>query len=119
MSAARQRPYRRLTSTAAALVGVGVLLSACTGNTPESSGGGGGNNAASPNDEAGDTVTIGFSAPAADHGWMAAITENVRNLEDEYSDIDLQVAEGTNDVNQQITKGLIILAAVLVQRKER
>ena len=60
--------------------------------------------AAGSNDESGETVTIGFSAPAADHGWMAAITENVRNLEDEYSDIDLQVAEGTNDVNQQISQ---------------
>ena len=36
--------------------------------------------AAGSNDEAGDTVTIGFSAPAADHGWMAAITNNVRDL---------------------------------------
>jgi ribose transport system substrate-binding protein len=104
MSAARQRPYRRLTSTAAALVGVGVLLSACTGNTPESSGGGGGNNAASPNDEAGDTVTIGFSAPAADHGWMAGITEAARAAAEEYEDVDLQVAEGTNDVSAQISQ---------------
>ena len=104
MSAARQRPYRRLTSTAAALVGVGVLLSACTGNTPESSGGDGGNNAASPNDEAGDTVTIGFSAPAADHGWMAGITEAARAAAEEYEDVDLQVAEGTNDVSAQISQ---------------
>jgi ribose transport system substrate-binding protein len=104
MSAARQRPYRRLTSTAAALVGVGVLLSACTGNTPESSGGDGGNNAASSNDEAGDTVTIGFSAPAADHGWMAGITEAARAAAEEYEDVDLQVAEGTNDVSAQISQ---------------
>jgi ribose transport system substrate-binding protein len=104
MSAARQRPYRRLTSTAAALVGVGVLLSACTGNTPESSGGGGGNNVASSNDEAGDTVTIGFSAPAADHGWMAGITEAARAAAEEYEDVDLQVAEGTNDVSAQISQ---------------
>jgi ribose transport system substrate-binding protein len=104
MSAARQRPYRRLTSTAAALVGVGVLLSACTGNTPESSGGDGGSNAASPNDEAGDTVTIGFSAPAADHGWMAGITEAARAAAEEYEDVDLQVAEGTNDVSAQISQ---------------
>lgn len=60
--------------------------------------------AAGGNDEAGDTVTIGFSAPAADHGWMAAITENVRALQDQYEDLDLQIAEGTNDVNQQISQ---------------
>jgi ribose transport system substrate-binding protein len=105
MSAARQRPYRRLTSTAAALVGVGVLMTACTGNTPEESGdNGGGNVAASDNDEAGDTVTIGFSAPAADHGWIAGITEAARATADQYDDIDLQVAEGTNDVATQISQ---------------
>ena len=60
--------------------------------------------AAGSNDEEGDTVTIGFSAPAADHGWMAAITDNVRALEDEYPDLDLQIAEGTNDVNLQISQ---------------
>jgi ribose transport system substrate-binding protein len=103
MSAARQRPYRRLTSTAAALIGAGVLMTACTGNTPESSGGGG-NNAASDNDESGDTVVIGFSAPAADHGWMAGITEAARAVDEEYDDVELQVAEGTNDVSTQISQ---------------
>ena len=45
-----------------------------------------------------------FSAPAADHGWMAAITNNVRDLADQYPDLDLQIAEGTNDVNLQISQ---------------
>ncbi len=106
MSAARQRPYRRLTSTAAALVGVGVLMTACTGNTPESSGGdgGGGNNAASDNDATGDTGTSGFSAPAADHGWIAGITEAARAEAENYEDVELVVAEGTNDVGTQISQ---------------
>jgi ribose transport system substrate-binding protein len=106
MSAARQRPYRRLTSTAAALIGAGVLMTACTGNTPESEGGGGdsGANVASSNDESGETVTIGFSAPAADHGWMAGITEAARAAAEEYDDIELIVAEGTNDVSTQISQ---------------
>ena len=100
----RSRP---LTGT---LVGVVAVLSlvGCTGSQQDaesdSEGNGDAAAAAGSNDESGETVTIGFSAPAADHGWMAAITENVRNLEDEYSDIDLQVAEGTNDVNQQISQ---------------
>jgi ribose transport system substrate-binding protein len=104
MSATRQRPYRRLTSTAAALIGVGVLMTACTGNTPESSGNGGGNNAASSNDDTGTTVTIGFSAPAADHGWMAGITQAAQAQADKYGDVELQVAEGTNDVSTQISQ---------------
>ena len=105
MSATRQRGYRRLTSTAVALIGTGALMAGCTGNTPEeSSGGGGGNNAASDNDESGDTVSIAFSAPAADHGWIAGITESARAEAEKYDDIDFQVAEGTNDVSTQISQ---------------
>jgi ribose transport system substrate-binding protein len=104
LSASRQRGYRRVTSTAVAFIGAGVLLAGCTGNTPESSGGGGGNNAASDNDESGDTVVIGFSAPAADHGWIAGITEAARAEAENYDDIDLRVAEGTNDVSTQISQ---------------
>ncbi|MCA0146707.1 substrate-binding domain-containing protein [Blastococcus sp. LR1] len=104
MSATRQRGYRRVTTTAVAFIGAGALLAGCTGNTPESSGGGGGNNAASDNDEQGDTVVIGFSAPAADHGWMAGITEAARAVDEEYEDIELRVAEGTNDVSTQISQ---------------
>jgi ribose transport system substrate-binding protein len=56
------------------------------------------------NDAPGDTVVIGFSAPAADHGWMAAITNSARDTADGFSDVELQVAEGTNDVNLQISQ---------------
>ena len=88
-----------------------LALSACTGSAEdaaedEDSGGGDSTSVAAEgsNDEEGDTVTIGFSAPAADHGWMAAITNNVRDLAEEYPDLDLQIAEGTNDVNLQISQ---------------
>ena len=106
MSAARQRPYRRLMTTAVALVGAGALVAGCTSNEPESqgSGEGGTNNAASSNDETGDTVVIGFSAPAADHGWMAGITEAAQAEADKYEDVELRVAEGTNDVSTQISQ---------------
>ncbi|MEX5720660.1 substrate-binding domain-containing protein [Geodermatophilus maliterrae] len=106
MSATRQRPFRRLPYATVALLSAGVLVAGCTSNTPEDSGsgGGGGNTAASDNDEAGDTVTIGFSAPAADHGWMAGITEAARAEADGYEDVELVVAEGTNDVSTQISQ---------------
>ncbi len=103
MSAARQRPFRRMTFTAAALMSAGALVAGCTGNEPESSGGGG-NNAASDNDDEGESVRIGFSAPAADHGWMAGITEAARAVDEEYGDVELIVAEGTNDVSAQIAQ---------------
>jgi ribose transport system substrate-binding protein len=106
MSATRQRPFRRLPYATVALLSAGVLVAGCTSNTPEDSGsgGGGGNQAASDNDEAGDTVTIGFSAPAADHGWMAGITEAARAEAEQFEDVELVVAEGTNDVSTQISQ---------------
>src|SRR3954466_13534995 len=104
MSATRQRRFRRLMPTVVGLIAAGALVTSCTSNTPESESSGGGNNAASDNDESGDTVTIGFSAPAADHGWIAGITEAARNEADKYDDVDLQVAEGTNDVSTQISQ---------------
>ncbi|MGY1831970.1 substrate-binding domain-containing protein [Geodermatophilus sp. SYSU D01180] len=104
MSATRQRPFRRLPYATVALLSAGVLVAGCTSNTPEESGGGGGNQAASANDEAGETVTIGFSAPAADHGWMAGITEAARAEAEQYEDVELVVAEGTNDVSTQISQ---------------
>src|SRR5690606_16902533 len=89
-------------------------LAGCTGNTPEevedtSTGNGDtgsatAQQASSHNDEVGETVTIGFSAPAADHGWMAAITTAAQRAAEKYEDIDLRIAEGTNDVNLQISQ---------------
>jgi ribose transport system substrate-binding protein len=104
MSATRQRGFRRLTTTAVALVGAGALLAGCTGNTPASSGSSGGNNATSNNDKSGEKVTIGFSAPAADHGWIAGITNAAKAEASKYDDVDLKVAEGTNDVSTQISQ---------------
>jgi ribose transport system substrate-binding protein len=104
MSAARQRPFRRLMPTTVGVIAAVALVTGCTSNTPEEESSGGGTNAASSNDDTGDTVTIGFSAPAADHGWMAGITEAARAQADKYDDVDLQVAEGTNDVGTQISQ---------------
>src|SRR3712207_4320157 len=103
MSAARQRPFRRVTSTALAVLGAGVLVAGCTSNTPEASGGGAGgsNEAATANDEPGETVRIGFSAPAADPGWMAGISQAAQAEADRDEDVELSVAEGTNDVSTQ------------------
>ncbi|MCY7402797.1 MAG: substrate-binding domain-containing protein [Nocardioides sp.] len=88
-----------------------LALSACTGSAEDAANEEEGTSDTAPvaaaegsNDEEGDTVTIGFSAPAADHGWMAAITNNVRDLAEQYPDLDLQIAEGTNDVNLQISQ---------------
>ncbi|MGB0100296.1 MAG: substrate-binding domain-containing protein [Nocardioides sp.] len=92
------------------VAGVAVFsLAACTSNDSgddESDDTSGGTSAAEAgsNDEAGDEVVIGFSAPAADHGWMGSITESAKKEAEKYDDIDLRVAEGTNDVALQISQ---------------
>ena len=42
-------------------------------------------------------VKIAFSAPGADHGWMAAITENARDEAKELGDVELIASEGVTD----------------------
>jgi ribose transport system substrate-binding protein len=105
MSASRTtRRNRTLASVAVLSV---ALLTACTSNTPTEEDEGGADAApvaVSDNDEAGDTVVIGFSAPAADHGWMGAITAAAQAEAENYEDVELRVAEGTNDVNVQISQ---------------
>ena len=99
---ARPPLRRRFLAGAAAAAVTCLALTACTSNDPEESDDSGDNNAVSANDDTGETVTIGFSGPAADHGWLAAINSSAQEAAEAYDDIDLQFAEGTNDVNAQI-----------------
>ena len=83
-------------------VGAGVLLSACTSNDKgdddnnDSQTKVGGNNA-----EPGKKVTIGFSAPAADHGWIAAITNNAKAQAGKYTDVTFNAVAAGKDVPEQ------------------
>ncbi|WP_158888421.1 substrate-binding domain-containing protein [Amycolatopsis anabasis] len=81
----------------------GAVLTGCTSNEPPAA-----TNAAAAgagaNAQPGPPVTIGFSAPAADHGWMAAMTVNAKAQAARFSDVKLNATEGTNDVNQQIAQ---------------
>jgi ribose transport system substrate-binding protein len=85
-----------------------LAFSACTSNASDDEdnkpSGGTSQAQAGSNDEAGDKVVIGFSAPAADHGWMGSITESAKEAAAQYDDVELRVAEGTNDVNLQISQ---------------
>jgi len=87
------RPARLL---AAAGV-LGLLATGCTSNTPEaqSSASSAPAGAVSDNDAPGEKVTIGFSGPAADHGWLAAVNNSAKAEAEKYSDIDFKMAEGT------------------------
>ena len=87
------------TSTAA----VGTSAAAGTG-TAGGTGAAGGSATGSASAASGEKVRIGFSAPAADHGWMGSITKSAIAEAAALGDVDLVVAEGTNDVNLQISQ---------------
>ncbi|HEV8556259.1 MAG TPA: substrate-binding domain-containing protein [Actinophytocola sp.] len=93
-----------------AAVGAGALLTACTSNeeqpnTQTNTGGGGSN----PNSSPGKKVTIGFSAPAADHGWIAAITNNAKAQAKQFSDVELkEVAAGADAAAQRAALSTLI-----------
>jgi len=108
MSLRTTSPLRRSVAGAGALLAAAALLVGCTSNDPEDSGDDGGSNSAenagSSNDDTGDTVTIGFSGPEADHGWLAAINSAAEEEAAKYDDIDFKQAEGTNDASLQISQ---------------
>ncbi|MEV8567761.1 substrate-binding domain-containing protein [Streptomyces sp. NPDC051322] len=98
---------RRRFLAGGAAIGSGALLAGCTSNkapdtaTADVKSAG---TAGAGNDKPGKQVTIGFSAPAADHGWMSAITKNARAQAEQYTDVSIEAVEGTNDVNAQISQ---------------
>jgi ribose transport system substrate-binding protein len=96
-------------------VGAGAVLTACTSNsvpqsTSTTSSAGASSAAAAPvsapasggASTAVKTVTIGFSAPAADHGWTGAIAKNAVAEAAKYPDVKLEPVQPTNDVTAQI-----------------
>jgi ribose transport system substrate-binding protein len=96
--------HRRRFLTGALGVGAGAALAACTSNAPA---GGGGGPAVAPAPAAGagapgKPITIGFSAPAADHGWIAAIASNAEAQAKEFPDVTFAAVNPTNDIAQQI-----------------
>ncbi|MCP9970921.1 ABC transporter substrate-binding protein [Actinomadura madurae] len=98
------RPTRRGVLFGGAVVAAGSLAAACTSNSEDDpspaaqAGSLGGDN-----DKQGKQVTIGFSAPAADHGWIAAIAKNAEGQAKKYKDVTFKPVEPTNDINQQIS----------------
>ena len=99
------RITRRFAAAAGLMTAAALVATGCTNSSgDEDDGGSSANTATSNNDETGKTVTIGFSGPSPDHGWLGAVTKAAKAEAEEYEDIDLQVAESSNDVNQQISQ---------------
>ncbi len=104
----RTTPHRRLALVTGAALAGALFLSACSTDTDDtdnsSSSSGDQAKATSKNDDPGKKVVIGFSGPAADHGWLAAINSSALEEAKKYSDVELKSAEGTNDASQQISQ---------------
>lgn len=96
---------RRVSGAFVAAACAALVVTGCVSNEPrDEETAAAGPVTTTENDEPGDEVVIGFSAPAADHGWMGAITSAAEAEAEKYEDVELRVAEGTNDVNVQISQ---------------
>jgi ribose transport system substrate-binding protein len=92
---------RRILFGGAAL-GAGALLTGCTSNSTGDNTQIKSDNAESnPNAAPGTKVIIGFSAPAADHGWVAAITNNAKAQAEAFSDVEFRSVEAGADAAAQ------------------
>jgi len=97
-------PVRRRFLLGGAALGAGALLAACTSNESDNNNAqttGGNNTQTGGNAAPGQKVKIGFSAPAADHGWLAAITTNAKAQAAEYSDVEFTTVEAGADAAAQ------------------
>ncbi|MEU0181098.1 substrate-binding domain-containing protein [Streptomyces sp. NPDC006207] len=85
----------------AAAVSAGAALTACTSNEPKKAGTAA-TKAPAADDKPGTPVTIGFAGPQADHGWLNAINQNAKDRAAKYSEVTLEITEGSNDTAAQI-----------------
>jgi ribose transport system substrate-binding protein len=92
---------RRKLLFAGAAVSAGALLAACTSNDPQNNAQVKAESSDNPNSAPGQKVTIGFTAPAADHGWIAAITNNAKAQAAAYTDVELKQVVAGNDAAAQ------------------
>jgi ribose transport system substrate-binding protein len=84
-----------------AAVSAGALLTGCTSNE-SSDDEPAANDQPAAEDKPGKQVTIGFAGPQADHGWLNAINDNAKKRAEKYSDVTLEITEGSNDTAAQI-----------------
>ncbi|SNX65087.1 monosaccharide ABC transporter substrate-binding protein (CUT2 family) [Streptomyces sp. TLI_55] len=95
-----QLPTRRGLLFGAAAVSAGAVLAGCTSN--DSGDEPAANDQPAADDKPGKAVTIGFAGPQADHGWLNAINDNAKSRAKKYSDVTLEITEGSNDTAAQI-----------------
>jgi ribose transport system substrate-binding protein len=92
---------RRRVLFGTAALGAGAVLAGCTSNETNGNNAQVNTNNSNANAAPGQKVVIGFSAPAADHGWIAAITNNAKAQASAYSDVELRSVEAGTDAAAQ------------------
>lgn len=105
MNEAKAALSRRGILFGSAAIGSAALLAACTSNDDKgSSNNNNGQTGVSNNNNnaPGKAVKIGFSAPAADHGWIRAITDNATKQAKLYSDVTLIPVDAGKDAPAQV-----------------
>ncbi|CAL9479872.1 hypothetical protein SUDANB171_03009 [Streptomyces sp. enrichment culture] len=93
----------RKAALACATLATAGLLASCTSNSADTGDSDGGSTTVSSNDDPGENVVIGFSGPQAGHGWMGAISQFATETAAQYEDVELRVAEGTDDPSTQVS----------------
>ncbi|WP_377267186.1 substrate-binding domain-containing protein [Peterkaempfera sp. SMS 1(5)a] len=84
-----------------AAVSAGALLAGCTSNDPKQAAGDATVPVAAGSSSPGKAITVGFSAPAADHGWMAAISTNAKAAAKRFPEVTFKAVEAGADATAQ------------------
>ncbi|MHC5903297.1 substrate-binding domain-containing protein [Streptomyces sp. S6] len=96
-------PSRRGLLFGTAAVSATAVLAGCTSNeTSDDKQETGSSGQPVADDQPGKKVTVGFAGPQADHGWLNAINDQAKKRAQKYSDVHLEITEGSNDTAQQI-----------------
>jgi ribose transport system substrate-binding protein len=102
-SSERAAATRRRFLAGGATVGAAALFTACGGSSSSTKTAAATSpKAAAASSKLGKKVTIGFSSPGADHGWVAEIGKNAKKAADDWEDVSLLFTEANASSSQQV-----------------
>jgi ribose transport system substrate-binding protein len=100
----KRRWIRTIGLAAVTVLFAGACESGDDDSSDEAAGEAGGQGGEGGTVQEGETIRIAFSAPGADHGWLAAITENAEEEAARHDDVEFVLLEGTNDSAAQVAQ---------------
>lgn len=104
-----QEVRKRLLLITGAMVATTGLVAGCTSNEPAPVEGAEDDvvdeePVAGGDAEPGEDVVIGYSSPAADHGWLGAMHRGALDTAESFEDVELRFAEGADEASLQISQ---------------